>query len=206
MHDRFIESLRTFRKAAYSREWGVLQDQLQSLIGELELFQALEIVIQRLQRYLPTFEKYHPFESVKGRTLIGMIVHVTAFGYAPDYLPDELPNQYDTPGSGQFVLAVLEMNRAMQRDAVPADRARQFTSAIANTFLAELSEIYYSAHPEDYARVRANKIDPATGEYTDPDAAKIPIALWLDPAVEARDVTLWLKLADDIEEKLKTVV
>lgn len=205
MHARFVDSLRVFRKAAYGREWGTLQETLSALLTELELFQALEIVVNRLQDYLPTFETYHPFESVKGRSLIGMIVQVTAFGFAPDMLPDEMPNNFDTPGSGQFALAVLEMNRAMQRDRDPAERPGLFTSALANAILAELSELYYRRHPDDYARVRANVLDPQTGAYTDPEAAQIPIALWLDPEVAARDVTLWLRVADALEAKLKEV-
>jgi hypothetical protein len=205
MHERFLHTLRTFRKAAYAREWGTLQDSLAALISEMELFQALEIVVNRLQDYLPTFETYHPFESVKGRSLIGMIVQVTAFGFAPDMLPDEMPNNFDTPGSGQFALAVLEMNRAMQRDRAPAERPGLFTSAIANAILAELSELYYRRHPDDYARVRSNVLDPDTGAYTDPDAAQIPLALWRDPEVAARDVTLWLRVVDAVEAKLKEV-
>jgi hypothetical protein len=93
----------------------------------------------------------------------------------------------------------------MQRDRDPAERPGLFTSALANAILAELSELYYRRHPDDYARVRANVLDPQTGGYTDPEAAQIPIALWLDPEVAARDVTLWLRVADALEAKLKEV-
>lgn len=95
------------------------------------------------------------------------------------------------------------MCRAMQKDREPLERQQYLVSAIANTFLAELSELFYSQHLDLYERVRNNTLDPATGEYSDPDAAQIPIQLWMDKRVEARDITLWLRLADDLEKKLE---
>lgn len=94
------------------------------------------------------------------------------------------------------------MCRAMQRDREPEEILQFMVSAVANTFLAELSELFYSQHLDLYERVRNNTLDETTGEYSDPEAAQIPIQLWMDKRVEARDITLWLRLADDLEPKL----
>lgn len=195
--------LRELRKFAYAREWGLLQVTTRDLLGELPAFSAVDAVITQMNRYLPIFERYHPPDTLKGRMVRELLVTLVSYGFAPEQLPDYIIGEYDTPGSGQFANGVLELCRAMQKDRPPAQRAEQLASAVANTYLAELAELYYSRYPDHYARVRANRIDALTNEYTDPDAAKIPLLLWNDPLVAARDVTLWLRLADDLETRLK---
>lgn len=204
MTNNSMSILKTLRKAAYNREWTTLQSATQEAFSQLETFMILEIIIKYVQAYLPTFEKYHPPEDDESaRVLRELAVTVVSFGFAPERLPDFLTTEFDSPGSGQFANATLEMCRAMQKERTGEERLQYFTSAIANVFLAELSEIYYSRYPEDFKRVRENTLDPDTGEYTDPEAAQIPIKFWMHPLVEARDTTLWLRLADDLEEKLK---
>lgn len=203
MHEETVKTLSELRRYTYQREWGLMQTFVRTLLSQLPLFEALQIVFEALQRYLPIFEQHHPVGTVKGQMPRELMLTVMSFGFAPDQLPEYMPGEYDTPGSGQFANAVLEMCRAMQKERDPESRAELLSSAIANVILAELSELYYSAHPDDYARVRANGIDPMTGDYTDPDAVKIPWKLWADPRVEARDITLWLRVADDLEAKLK---
>jgi len=201
MHEEILNTLASLRKYIYQREWGLMQTLTADLLAQLPTFDALQVVIETLQAYLPIFERHHPQGTVKGQMPRELMLTVLSFGFAPEQLPDYIAGEYDTPGSGQFANAVLEMCRAMQKDRDPAQRPQLLASAIANATLAELSELYYTAHPEDYARVRANHIDPMTGDYTDPDAAKIPWKLWADPRVEARDVTLWLRVADALEAK-----
>lgn len=204
MHEEILKTLTLLRKYIYQREWGLMQSLTRDLLAQLPMFDALQVVLDALQAYLPIFERHHPQGTVKGQMPRELMLTVLSFGFAPEQLPEYIAGEYDTPGSGQFANAVLEMCRAMQKDRDPAQRADLFASAIANVILAELSELYYTAHPDDYARVRANHIDPMTGNYTDPDAAKIPWKLWADPLVEARDVTLWLRIADALENKHNT--
>lgn len=199
-----MNDLEILREAARNREWSTLQPTLTHLFGELGVFPALDVTIQRLQVHLPTFERYHGGDGEKGQILRGLMVSVMSFGFAPDNLPDFIVGEYDTPGSGQFAQAVLEMCRAMQKPRQPEERISLLTSAVANTILAELSEYWYGQHPDLYARVRANRTDPATGEYTDPDAVRvIPLQFWIDPQVAARDTQAWLEVADAIEQRLK---
>jgi hypothetical protein len=199
-----VENLEVMRTAAKSREWTLLQAVLTALLAELGTFPALEIVIERLRKHLPTFERYHPDDSTpSGKPVRDLMVMIVSYGYAPDNLPEYLITEYPTPGSGQFVNAVIEMCRAMQKERDPQDCFGLLSSAIANAVLAELSEFWYSRHPEEYQRVRENRIDPETGEYSDADAAKIPLLLWLDSQVAARDTGAWLRIAYLIEKRLK---
>jgi hypothetical protein len=191
--------LETLRDAAKNREWTTLQSNLSELFGVLGVYPSLEIVVTHLHDYLPTFQRYHPDDNILKELLVGVV----AFGFAPDQLPEYIIENYDTPGSGQFAHAVFELCRAMQKDRPLDDRLGLMTSAVANGILAELAQYWYSRHLEEYARVRANRVDPETGEYTDPDAARIPVLFWMNPVIGAKDTKAWLKIADAVEKKLK---
>lgn len=195
--------LAILREAAHAREWSTLQLTLTRLFTALGVFPALDVTLQRLQVHLPTFERYHGADGEKGQVLRGLMVAAMSFGFTPDTLPEFLVTEYDTPGSGQFAQAVLEMCRAMQKSRAADERPALLASAVANTILAELAEYWYSQRPELYARVRANRIDPNTGDYTDPDAVRIiPLHFWIDAEVAARDTAAWLAVADAVETRL----
>jgi hypothetical protein len=165
---------------------------------------ALELVIDRLNRHLPTFQRYHPDDAdPSGKIIRELIISLISFGFAPDNLPDFLTGDYPTPGSGQFVHAVMELCRSMQKDRTPAERVTLMASAIANGILAELSEFWYSHHLEEFVRVLENDLDPATGNYTDPTAAQIPLLFWSDEQVAARDTGAWLQVAYKLEKRIK---
>lgn len=199
-----LDHLNVIRTAARSREWNLLQPALASLLGELDKFTAVDFVIERLNRHLPTFQAYHPDDAnPSGKMIRELMITVVSFGFAPENLPDFLVGDYPTPGSGQFVHAVMELCRAMQKDRTPDEVRDLLASAIANSLLAELSEFWYSRNPEAYARVRANQTDPVTGEYSDPEAARIPLIFWLDDQVAARDTGAWLNIAYKLEKRLK---
>jgi hypothetical protein len=198
------DNLATLRSAAREREWNVLMPALTSLVQELGFFGALEIVIQRLQRHLPTFSQFHPNdEEPSGKLVRDLMVSIVAYGFAPERLPEDLPSQYTTPGSGQFVFAVLEMSRGMQPSRPAEERFSLLSSAIANGILAELTAYWYNLNPDAHQRVLSNVIDPTTNEYTDPDAARIPLQFWIDDGVAQRDIGAWLQTAYWIEKRLK---
>lgn len=188
------------REAAAAREWNTILPTTAQLFTEMGTFPALEIVVNQLQSYLPVVEAAHAEHS---RILRELLVAVVAYGFAPDNLPEYIVSDYDTAGSGQFAQAVLEMCRAMQKDRAPEERFRLLASAVGNAILAELASYWYGLHPDLYARIRANRVDPETGEYSDPDAVRvIPLQFWIDEEVAARDSAAWGRIADAIEAKL----
>jgi hypothetical protein len=198
------DNLAKMRSAARDREWNVLMPALTALLQELGFFGALEIVIQRLQRHLPTFTEFYPDDAEpSGKLVRDLMVSVVAYGFAPEQLPETIPSQYTAPGSGQFVFAVLEMCRGMQPKRPAEERFTLLSSAIANGILAELTAYWYSLHPDAHERVLNNTVDPVTNEYTDPEAARIPLQFWIDDGVAQRDIGAWLQTAYWIEKRLK---
>lgn len=191
--------LAALRAAAAAREWSAAQMSLARLIQGLPFFAALAVIVEGFTAFLPTFQRdYPPSDPLSGlpnQILLG----VMNYGFAPDRLPDEAMAEYTAPGASQFILAVLELARAAQKEREPLERIELLVSAAANQIVAALSESYYRRFPDDHARVRANQYDPETGDYSDPDAARIPILLWLDPAVAELDTRLWSALADRLE-------
>ncbi|MCU0499327.1 MAG: hypothetical protein MUF87_18410 [Anaerolineae bacterium] len=195
--------LQTLREAAHAREWTTLQNSLTRLLTVLGVFESLEVLVSWFQRHLPTFQHYHPDEAEpSGKVVRDLLLMIVSFGYAPDKLPDFLTNDYPTPGSGQFVHAILEACRAVQKDRQASERYGYLVSAFANAILAELTATWYSQHLDDFERVRNNHVDPLTGEYTDPDAARIPLKFWIDPEIATRDTAAWLALADQLEQQI----
>ncbi len=197
--------LSALREAAATREWSALQVVLARLLNPLPFFAALSAVIEGLIAALPliesSYEEGDPRRSVPRQLLSGMM----SYGFAPDQLPDGLVAEYEHPGAAQYVHAVLELCRAAQRDKGHDVRLAFLVSAAANGIIAQMGKLFYNKNPDLFARVRDNHVDPDSGEYTDPDAAKIPILLWMDEEVAALDSALWSALADRIEAAYKAL-
>ena len=197
--------LSALREAAATREWSALQVVLARLLNPLPFFAALAAVIEGLIAALPliesSYEEGDPRRSAPRQLLSGMM----SYGFAPDQLPDGLVAEYEHPGAAQYVHAVLELCRAAQRDKGHDVRLAFLVSAAANGIIAQMGKLFYNKNPDLFARVRDNHVDPDSGEYTDPDAAKIPILLWMDEEVAALDSALWSALADRIEAAYKAL-
>lgn len=191
--------LAALRAAAAAREWSAAQMSLARLIQGLPFFAALAAIVEGFTAFLPRFQQDYPPSNPLSGLPNQILLGVMNYGYAPERLPDEAMAEYDAPGASQFILAVLELARAAQKEREPLERIELLVSAAANQIVAALSESYYRRYPEDHARVRANQYDPETGDYSDPDAARIPILLWLDPIVAELDTRLWSELADRLE-------
>jgi hypothetical protein len=197
--------LAALRAAGQAREWSAAQLTLVQLIRELPFFAAVTAVLPGLTAMLPVFRGYYADDDPRRALPEQLLSGIVSFGFAPERLPDEAIGDYEAPGMAQFVYAVLELARAAQKDRDSQERIELLGSAAANQIVAELSHDFYARHPEYHARVRDNHIDPDTGDYTDPDAAKIPLMLWMDAQVAALDAKLWDALADRLEEAFMSV-
>ncbi len=197
--------LTALREAAEAREWSALQVILAKLLNSLPAFAALTAVVTGLTEALPLVEAVYPAGDQRRGIPRQLLSGVMSYGFAPENLPDDIVADYDAPGSAQYMHAVLELCRASQRDREHDQRLALLVSAAANTIVAQMGAVFYRKHPELLVRVRDNHIDPDTGEYTDPEAAKIPLLLWTDNDVAALDTTLWMDLADRVEAAYENV-
>lgn len=198
--DTAVQSgLAGLRTAAAEREWAVLQAELGGLLTSLPLFAAISAVIDGLTALLPVVEAREEYDMQLRGLPRQLLAGVMSYGFAPDQLPDQIIADYHTPGAAQFMHAVLELCRAAQRERDDGERPALLVSAAGNAIIAAMGESFYSRNPDLFARVRDNRLDPATGDYTDPDAAKIPILLWMDAEVAALDTAQWLALAHRVE-------
>ncbi len=195
----FAADLAALRAAAHAREWSAAQVSLARLVQSLPFFAALSAVIEGFTAFLPTFQHDYPAADYRSGLPTQLLLGILNYGFAPDNLPDTAIADYDAPGAAQFIHAVLELARAAQKEREPIERVELLVSAAANQIVAALSESYYRRFPDDHLRVRANRFDPDSGDYSDPDAARIPLLLWLDPVVAELDTQLWLALADRLE-------
>ena len=192
--------LDTLRQAAKEREWSALQVTLAKLLNMLPPFAALQAVIGGLIEALPVVESAYPADDPRRAIPRQLLTGIVSYGFAPDRLPEDLVGDYDAPGGAQYMHAVLEIARASQRDRSHEERLAFLVSAAANTIIAQMGAVFYGKKPELFARVRDNQVDVETGEYSDPDAAKIPIMLWMDEEVAALDTAQWLALADRVAQ------
>jgi len=195
----FEADLIALREAAAAREWAVLQVVLARLLNPLPTFSAIAAVVEGLVAGLPIIEAGYDSTDPRRTLPRQLLSSVISYGYAPEHLPDGAVAEYDQPGAAQYVHAVLELCRASQKEQAHDIRLAFLVSAAANGIIARMGELFYSKNPDLFARVRDNHVDPDSGEYTDPDAAKIPILLWMDEEVAALDSALWSALADRIE-------
>jgi hypothetical protein len=188
--------LQVLRAAAAQREWTRLQDTLKRLLTRLDPLEALEIPALRIQAFLPRFEHYYP-EAGWLRELLLMLM---AYGTAPRDLPAHAVNQFPSPGCGNYVAAVLDLARAVQDGVSPFERYSFITNATANAVLAELMDLYYRDHGDDWQRLNGapDEIDPSTGLTVRQTLYGV---FWMDAAVAERDTAAWLDIAEALAEK-----
>lgn len=197
--------LEALRQAAAAREWAALQLTLAKLLNMLPPFAALQAVIGGLIEALPVVEAAYPADDPRRAIPRQLLTSIISYGFAPDRLPEDLVGDYDVPGGAQYMHSVLEIARASQRDRSYEERLAFLVSAAANAIIAQMGAVFYGKHPDLFTRVRDNEVDAETGEYSDPDAAKIPILLWMDEAVAALDTAQWLALTERIEQAYKSL-
>jgi hypothetical protein len=90
------------------------------------------------------------------------------------------------------------MNTKTQLEA----RFGYLVSAVEHAIMAQLVEDWYGKRTIYWERVQNNQLDPQTGEYSDPDATKIPYQFWTDAKIAKRDIKLWVAVADKISERI----
>lgn len=202
--DELAIDLDTLRHAAQEREWSALQVTLAKLLNMLPPFAALQAVIGGLIEALPVVESAYPEDDPRRAIPRQLLTGIVSYGFAPDRLPEDLVGDYDAPGGAQYMHAVLEIARASQRDRSQEERLAFLVSAAANAIIAQMGAVFYGKKPDLFARVRDNQVDVETGEYSDPDAAKIPIMLWMDEDVATLDTAQWLALADRVAQAYKS--
>jgi hypothetical protein len=191
------DDLAALRQAAQGRDWGAAQDGLTRLLLQMEFFAGLEIALKRAYDYLPIFEQQHP-EAGWARSLL---VWIASYGAAPANLPLEAGVPYPSPGAANFVQALIELARSVERQNPLENRVRFVGNAISNVMLADLAAFWYGQHPDRWAEQQAHgdELDPASGLTI---RQGIYAQFWLDEAVARRDTATWLEIAAALEKKL----
>jgi hypothetical protein len=191
--------LETLRGAAQERDWGAAQDALTSLLMEAEFFAGLEIALKRAYDHLPTFESHHT-DAGWARSLL---VWIASYGAAPANLPIEASNPYPSPGAANFVKALIDLTRSVERQNPLENRVRFISSAISNVMLADLAAFWYGNHADIW------EIQQAHGDEIDSNTQvsvrqSIYAQFWLDESVAERDTAAWLTIADQLAAKLNS--
>jgi len=183
--------LQEFRASALERNQEQLQFLLKRLLQSLDYYMALVVPLERIQSFLPIFERYYPEENWV-RKLLLMIIN---YGKAPDNDISEMALQqsFSAAGMGNFLKAVYDLTQAMRESNTPEVRIGFMASAVVNIIMAELAEAWYGKRPKAWERVR-------TGE--EPHASKIALTFWTDAQTAEADSAAWLAVAESIEAKL----
>lgn len=193
--------LTMLREASQQRDHEQIQFYLKRLLTVLPYYYALAVVAERVHEFLPHFEAAYPDEAWVRR----LLTVIGAYGTAPDEGVAEmaLGQDFGAPGAMNFLKAVYDLTQAMQDKHTGEARVGFMTSAAVNAGMAGLVHAYYAPRPYAWQRVRANTLDPATGQYSDPEATQIAYGFWTDADTAARDSAYWLSLADSIDAALR---
>jgi hypothetical protein len=195
-----MSDVKALRSAAEQREQQALQFLTKRLLGQLDYYPALAVVVERLYRWLDIFESYYP-EETWARDLL---LTINSYGMKPDEgaVAQALEAHYAEAGVANYVKALYDLSQAMQDRHTPEARVSYLVSALVNSTMAELVESYYGERPEAWVQVRANRFDPTTGEASDPSAALIAYNFWTDAGTAALDSACWREIADSLERVL----
>ncbi|MCB9451004.1 MAG: hypothetical protein H6672_06165 [Anaerolineaceae bacterium] len=196
MSDDFADNLSRLRESAQAREWGESQTILTGLLLELDFYAGLEIALTRAHAHLPVFEAHHPEAEWARQLLVGIV----SYGAAPEMLPPAVYEAYVSPGAANFITAVLELVRSVERKTPQENRIRFVANALVNTILAELAADWYGQHPDAWVEQieRGDTVDPQTGLTV---RQSIQARFWLDMTVAQGDTAAWLAIADAIAAK-----
>lgn len=195
----YEKDLQALRQAADARDPEQTQFLLKRLLQMLPLFPALAVAAEQVHNSLAAFERQHPQESW-ARQLLLVIVN---YGQAPDAEVIGMAlEKLEGPGTANFLKALHDLVQAMQERYPPEARVGYLVSAVVNAIMAALVEGYYAERPQDWERVRLNRLDPATGTYSDPQATEIAYRFWTADEVAAQDTGRWLAVADAVERAL----
>jgi hypothetical protein len=191
INDAQKRDLADLRAAAEQRQHEQLQYHAKRLLGQLDYFVALAVVMERVYSFLDIFESYYPDET----WIRAMLVGITSFGIAPDdsTAAAALEQSFTSPGAGNYIKAVYDVTQAMQKKHTSEARISFMTSAIENTIMAELAEAWYGERLDEWEQVHANQ--------NDPQAAQIAYAFWTDPHTAALDTACWQEVADHLEQQ-----
>lgn len=193
--------LNDLRTAVDDRDAEKTQYALKMLLGQLEYYAALAITLETVHRFLDVFESYEPEAS----WVRPLLIRMASYGLASDdqQAEDAVMARHDGPGIANYIKAVYDTTQAMQKTHTPEARLSFLASAIVNTVMAELVEAWYGEQIEAWERVRANVFNPETQQYSDPEAAQIAYAFWMDEATITLERAGWHEVADRIERALK---
>lgn len=192
--------LHALREAAHARDPEGRQFLLKSLLLKLEFFGAMAVATAQVYPFMDAFEAQYPEETWPRQLIMGIV----NFGHSPDEAIPEMALQQDftMPGAGNFLKAIHDIAQSMQSRHQFEARVGFLVSATVNGVMAQVVHGWYGDRPDDWARVRANRYDPAAGTYSDPEATQIAYQFWTDERTARHDQQLWLAVADNIEREL----
>jgi hypothetical protein len=201
LHPVQARDLHELRRNVQERNSEQSQFYLKRLLMAVNYFYAVAIITEELQRFLPKFEEAYPDEVWVRRLLLAVV----SFGNKPEEGVPEMALRQDfpAPGAMNFLKAVYDLTQAMNDKHGNESRVGFMTSALVNVLMADVVQAWYGKRTKAWERVRANKLDPATGQYSDPVATEIAYQFWTDEATISNERELWLALADRIENALK---
>ena len=186
------------RQAARERNPEQTQFVLKRLFLNMSFYRALAVSVERAHAFLETFERYYPGADWARQ----VIVQITSLATAPQ-LPAEALRDYTAPGAANFFKALSDLAHSVQQNEQKEARIGYLVSAVVNAITAELVETYYGDRLDDWECVRTSRIDPATGQYEDPEVTRIAYDFWTDETVAARDITAWLAVADAVAANME---
>jgi hypothetical protein len=199
MSESVIDDLAALRKAAAERDPNRTQFLLKRLLLNMTFYRGLALAVERAYAFLPTFERYYP-QAIWARQVL---VQIASLGTAPGDIPAEARQAFTSPGAANYVKVLYDLAHATRQSQQMEARIGYLTSAVVNTIMAELVEAWYGGRLSDWERVRQNQFDPATGQYSDPEATQIAYRFWTDEDTAQRDTAAWLAVADSVEEKMQ---
>jgi len=189
--------LRELRKLASQREWNEQQVVIDRLLMRLNQTECVGLGIQYIEAYIPRFEHYYPEQTWPRRLLNRFKAALSADPNQSSWpeAPDEFTENYPKPGAGNFRNALLELWKIGTGLSDAYHRARQTRRSIYAIFMADLTESWGRSNPELWDRYR----HPQNTH----DMFVLPYQRWMSPEIAERDISNWLRLANDIEKRLE---
>jgi hypothetical protein len=183
----FAEDIAKLQAAATDRDADQKQFLLKKLYKQTEFVVTLGVSTEQAHLYTPTFEAYHPAEVWPRRMLRQIVMTATT--------PDEAIIQqafqhFHTPGTANYFKALYDLYQGTQKRHGSEARIGFLVSAVVNSIMAELVEMYFGGRQHLWEAYRAQ------GD----DFTEIAVTFWTDAAVAARDVRAWQDVAGRLQQ------
>ncbi|MBA3874930.1 MAG: hypothetical protein H0X30_37865 [Anaerolineae bacterium] len=193
------DDLQRLHDAAPASKWMERLEPLLNLLNALGVAETLSLAIGCVEIYLPKFEQAHQ-EEKWAEKYMGLIKAAAASGELVELRANIIPLDHDNRRSKNLAFTIAELRYAVLNIHEPTKTIGSAAEVISRVFMFEIGDQMNIISPRVWG---PSTTDPVEIQKFMNEGVMAGIRLRNHPAVAEIEIGLWLKLADEIQQRLE---